>query len=427
MRISKIGFHNYRGFTDKEFELDNRVILFVGDNAKGKTTVLKGISLALSSWVTAFPEIQSVKFTAEDVRKVPSEDSEIPTFNPCSNSIVNCAVVTESKPIEWSKQYKNHSKKDSFRDAAKEALAKIEKHEQISLPFFGFYGTGRLWNTDKRIRAPRKENLLRKDSRYNAYQDCFESSSTDKILRLWVRKLSHAEFVEGKQSTVLKSVWDCIKCAIPHVDDAKWNPKSDDIVLYFDDGTKCESENLSEGQRIVMSLVADLCVRICLLNPHLNGEAIKQTDGVVLIDEVDLHLHPKWQKKLIPCLAELFPKLQFILTTHSPFVIQSMEGISDGRVISLDRDEPVTSRQTFNSVEDISENVMNVDIPQRSERFMAMKQAAKQYYALLKESKTSTSEEREKLKTRLDELSAPFSDNPAYVAFLEAKREAAGL
>jgi predicted ATP-binding protein involved in virulence len=79
--------------------------------------------------------------------------------------------------------------------------------------------------------------------------------------------------------------------------------------------------NLSDGQRIMLTLVGDLAARIVKLNPHLGEAALCETRGVVLIDELDLHLHPKWQRRVIRDLKTTFPQVQFVATTHSPQVI----------------------------------------------------------------------------------------------------------
>jgi predicted ATP-binding protein involved in virulence len=435
MRLSEVTYHNFRGFEDKKFSLDSPLVLFVGDNAKGKTSVLKGIALALSSWTSAFPEIKLLKYTSDDVRKVADrEGSEIPTFNPCSESNVQCWMKTDGLPFlmpdsfDWIRSYGRHSYMNKLKQIAKEYLGAIERGKEVSLPYFGFYGTGRLWHVDKRLMALRGKDFYR-DSRYKAYQNALDASSSDEMLRKWIAKLSHAEFIEWKKSSVLASVWTCLKKIIPDVTNVYWNPKEDDIVFEFKDGKSLPLNNLSEGQRMVASLITDLCVRISLLNPHLNGEARKLTEGVVLIDEIDLHLHPKWQKTIVPDLKDLFPNIQFILTTHSPFIIQSLEGVKGAKIINLDDDElPYDySRQAHRSVEDIAENVMNVVMPQRSKRYMAMKKAAKEYFDLLKE--VSTNEEmRIAAKQKLDNLIADYgTDNPAYAAFLESKAETAGV
>lgn len=430
MRLSKIEYFNFRGFEKKEFSLDNPVVLFVGDNAKGKTSALKGVALVLSSWNSAFPEINALKYSMDDVRKVAVRGgTEIPTFNPCSESYVKGLLTDEQEQdIDWLRRYGSHANSDELKRKAKQFLKKIEENENVDLPYFGYYGTGRLWDVDKRITS-KKEKVFFRDSRYKAYQDALDASSSDKILRKWIAKLSHAEFIERKKSSVLASVWACLKKIIPDVSNVDWNPKEDDIFFEFNNGKVIPLNNLSEGQRIVASLVMDLCIRFSLLNPHLNGNACERTTGVVLIDEIDLHLHPKWQKRIVPDLAELFPRIQFILTSHSPFIIQSLEGISGAKIINLDNEDGVEeySRQNHRSVEDIAEHVMNVDMPQRSERYIAMKNAAKEYFDL--QEKVSANEaELEEAKRVLEKFVAQYgTDNPAYAAFLESKAESAGV
>ena len=97
---------------------------------------------------------------------------------------------------------------------------------------------------------------------------------------------------------------------------------------------------MRSGYRTVIGMVADIAYRMALLNPQLRGEAVKQTPGIVLIDELDLHLHPKWQWKIVDCLKSVFPKIQFIATTHAPIVISSC---SDTAIIDLheDSEEPI--------------------------------------------------------------------------------------
>lgn len=435
MWLSKVKYFNFRGFEEKEFSLDSPLVLFVGDNAKGKTSALKGIALALSSWTSAFPEIKSLKYTSDDVRKVAvREGSEIPTFNPCSESYVQCTVIETRgpfhipTPLEWSRRYGNRSNKNDLKHIAQKYLWAMDDGKEISLPYFGFYRTDRLWHANKYFMALGQKADSR-DSRYKAYQNSLEASSSDILLRKWIAKLSHAEFIEGKKSSVLASVWTCLKKIIPDVTKVDWNPKEDDIVFEFNNGRTLPLSNLSEGQRIVASLVTDLCIRISLLNPHLNGNARELTTGIVLIDEIDLHLHPKWQKRIVPDLAELFPKIQFILTSHSPFIIQSLESVKGARIINLDDEESPYdyTRQSYRSVEDIAEYVMNVIMPQRSERYIAMKNAAKEYFDLLKTISTDD-DKRNKAKQKLDKLVAKYgTDNPAYAAFLESKAESAGV
>lgn len=92
------------------------------------------------------------------------------------------------------------------------------------------------------------------------------------------------------------------------------------MALKSEDGTILPFSTLSDGYRNVIKIILEIATRMCILNPYLQGEALQKTPGVVVIDELDLSLHPTWQKKIISILKNLFPKIQFICATHSPFI-----------------------------------------------------------------------------------------------------------
>jgi predicted ATP-binding protein involved in virulence len=110
-------------------------------------------------------------------------------------------------------------------------------------------------------------------------------------------------------------------------------------------------------------MAADIAIRCATLNPQLGENAARETPGVVLIDEVDLHLHPRWQRRVVDDLLRSFPKIQFFGTTHSPFIIQSLRPIEG--VLLLNLDNPQAGDFTNKSVEDITEEVQGVELPVR--------------------------------------------------------------
>lgn len=99
--------------------------------------------------------------------------------------------------------------------------------------------------------------------------------------------------------------------------------KEQDLVFEREGSGALPFATLSDGYRNMVALVADVAWRASVLNPHYGANAAAQSEGVVLIDEVDLHLHPRWQRKVLGDLRRTFPRLQFIVTTHSPQVIAS--------------------------------------------------------------------------------------------------------
>jgi predicted ATP-binding protein involved in virulence len=80
---------------------------------------------------------------------------------------------------------------------------------------------------------------------------------------------------------------------------------------------------LSDGEKCLLAMVGDLARRLAIANPGLLEQL--QGSGIVLIDEIELHLHPKWQREIIPALTRTFPNCQFIVTTHSPQVISHVQ------------------------------------------------------------------------------------------------------
>lgn len=172
---------------------------------------------------------------------------------------------------------------------------------------------------------------------------------------------------------------------------------------------------LSDGERSFLAMVCDLGRRLALANPDADDPLLGS--GVVLIDELELHLHPRWQREICEKLRNTFPNIQFIGTTHSPFVIQAVKA---GELINLDPEE--FGEYADRSIEDIAENVMGVELPQKSQRYYKMIEAATEYYRLLR-TRSALPDEIYEAERKLSILSEPFSDDPAFQALLRIERE----
>jgi len=312
-------------------------------------------------------------------------------------------------------------------------LEALLKKETVSLPLLLYYGAGRLWDIHRRVATEKPGSQL------DAYRYCLDPKSDHKAFEKWFKKLSYTELQKRQTLPALEAVKKAVLSCIPDATEFYHDTDLDQIVIKLKQEGLVPFNNLSDGYRNIVAMVADIAHRAARLNPHFETEAAQKTKGIVLIDEIDLHLHPKWQRRVVRDLQNAFPAMQFIATTHSPFILQSLE---PGEVIDLNHDAlpeaianvppdvaaPGPADQYSNrSIEDIVEDVMGVEVPSRSERYQAMYQAAKEYYQLLQSAKEMPQEQIEPLKRKLDELSAPFSDNIAYHAFLEMERMAAGL
>ena len=191
-----------------------------------------------------------------------------------------------------------------------------------------------MWNDSKLLGKSKKIDLPRSVG----YEECIEPSSSYNTFGQWFKyaMLSAAEFDraakevgdnrENPYASVLRAVRQAVTACLKSMGwtDINFSFAQQDFVLIHPDMGELTIDVLSDGARSVISMAADLAYRMVRLNPDLGERAALDTPGVVLIDEVDMHLHPSWQQTVLYDLQEAFPKVQFIVTTHSPQVLTSV-------------------------------------------------------------------------------------------------------
>jgi predicted ATP-binding protein involved in virulence len=145
---------------------------------------------------------------------------------------------------------------------------------------------------------------------------------------------------------------------------------------------------LSDGYKSTISLVADIAYRMAVLNPQLLGGVCKKTSGIVVIDEVDLHLHPSWQQRILGDLTAIFPKVQFIVSTHAPAVLSS---VKSENIILLDNGEVFEPSGEVHGkdVNTIISSVMNT-----AERPPEIKSLFNDFYGMIDDGNLQKAEEK---------------------------------
>lgn len=439
MQIKQIELNNFRKYASVRVNFHPKFTLLIGNNASGKTTILDALAILLSTYFQGAQITTGVTtLKKSDARYIVVEKEGQVFLEPQKGVWLKASAILHEveHTVEWIRELGDRGGK------AKELIAqgndirkKVAKGLSPDLPLLCYYGAGRLWELHRDVKTESPGSQL------DAYRFCLDPKSDQYVFQKWYRRLTLSELQRKTEIPALQAVRNAILKCIPGAKNFIFDLNEEKLLIELEREGVVRFDDLSDGFRNMVAMVADIAHRCAKLNPQFGDKAAQLTQGTILIDELDLHLHPKWQRRVIPDLRSAFPQLQFIATTHSPFIIQSA---SIGEVIDLDNlnisetsDNMTASDNvaavvpddlyTGKSIEDIVETVMDIPVPQRSQRYQEMYDVAKEYYALLEDGKQSADAEKVEIKHRLDKLSAPFSENVAYHAFLEMKRVSAGL
>jgi predicted ATP-binding protein involved in virulence len=416
MKLEKITLENFKCYEKETFEFDESFTVLIGDNGKGKTTILDAIAILLGAYFQSWDTPTGQRtINKKDVRRVNYIKKGAFNSEPQTSSTLTGKACIRETRIEWLRSLNDRGKKAKyFVKLGADDRQAVAQGQDIDLPLLVYYGAGRLWEIHRDIK------IEKPGSRLDAYRYCLETTSDRKAFEAWFKRLTLGSLQKNKENKFLKIVEEAVlKCLPEGAFKFEYDVDEDELILYFEK-EPMQFNKLSSGYRNMVAMVADIAYRACHLNPHLAEKAATESKGIVLIDEIELHLHPRWQRQVVENLKSAFPNLQFIVTTHSPFIIQSL---TRNEIIDLNHDaghQP--SLEANSSIEDIIENIQGIPVPQRSYRYQEMYDTAKRYYELLEKSKTVPQAELAQIEAALNQLSAPFSDDVAYHAFLEMKR-----
>lgn len=356
--MNNIRLQNFRCYADRFIVFKPGINLLVGDNASGKTSVLKACKYVLSSFFSGFSDENTkwINPDVDDFRHVELDGillQELPiliTFD-AEDTIAYPEMTRRSlinlfgeKTDRWYTLIKN-SKKNSrpltsgikeYKDYA--ALLKEtytnESGQQKSLPLFANFSTEDIHSTRK-IDAGKFKIYNHKPS--FGYYECLEG---DGFLPYWIKRLlilQEGERNKQEIAIVRKAISDALGadgCNI--IQDLRIRPLQKKVYYCFMDGREVEADYLSDGYRRLVNIITDIAFRCALLNRGLYGEeACAHTKGTVLIDEIDLHLHPTLQSLVLKGLRNAFPQVQFIVSSHAPMVMSSVKSNEKNTVYFL--------------------------------------------------------------------------------------------
>lgn len=401
LKLNQLTLYDYRCFREIRIDFDPDLTVIVASNGAGKTSVLDAIAVALGPYVGAFDEANGKHFLSSDIRLQPTRETKSNEMEYAHGGVklqatgqIDANGFDGPASVDWQRSLAGPTKaKTTVKDA--KALVHYGKRLQsevrtpgrdVVLPIVAYYGTGRLWQQKKLTIS----KSLPRRSRTVGYTDCLDSASSYKSFVAWFRYWTTSALEEmsaahdllapqggGEFFGYLRSVSGAVNTCLAPVGwkDITFSLARDGLIARHEQHGSLAVDMLSDGIRNMIGLVADIAFRATKLNGHLGAHAATHTPGIVLIDEVDMHLHPAWQQTVLASLREAFPLVQFIVTTHSP---QVLSVVQNEQIRVIEASGATVSKATVPLTEtygvpsnDVLEVVMQVDpqppVPERAD------------------------------------------------------------
>ncbi len=329
MKINQIRIQNYMGIEELKIDFKDGVNLIIGNNGAGKTSLLNALSFLVS---TCFYSVGG--FLGGNLRdnvrvKMTSMGDTVSNLVPCFPVSIGGNIELSGHEYDLTFQSKsmadvecadNYVMPEKFRDIFSGELA---------APLLCFVRAGKnsiTGNSGNNVREFNK--VLRSD----AYKNCLSATERYEDIQKWCLQMDYAEYQQHKEVKEYRAFKDIVSKFMSVIDTGDEQPRIyysslEGSLIYFNGSDSIPFDRLSAGYQSLLCLITDLAYRAVILNPFL-GNIAEETDGVVLIDEIDIHLHPIWQWRVLVALRETFPKVQFIIATHSPIILSSAKDAS---------------------------------------------------------------------------------------------------
>ena len=344
MKLKKVRITNYRCFREADIDFDEHTTLIVGKNGAGKTAILDAVAVAVSTFLLGIDGGVSRNISRDDARyEFHDLDGTVDPQHQFPVNIESTGDCLDNHDVKWVRSLNSESGNTTVKEARE--LTNISKDTQkrimtgdksLILPLISYYGTGHLYAQKKE-----KKNIksLTEFKRQVGYVDCMAAESNEKLMLNWFQIQTLKSLQEQQRTGIvekpllLKNVESAICKCFERISGSKnadivFDLDTHRLVLNFEsvDGSlqKFAMDEMSDGYKNTLSMIGDIAYRMAVLNPMLGDKVLEETPGVVVIDEIDLHLHPQWQQTIISDLNTIFPKIQFIVSSHAPAVINSV-------------------------------------------------------------------------------------------------------
>ena len=332
-QLREIRVDNYRCFDELRLPLEKDTTVLFAENGGGKTALLTALAMGLAVIQRDSPKTLKLAAGRDSRRGVPDDKGPPEPAGPCE--ITWTAAVGDSETVTWSTAVQLASGRTRHRARHRQIFEAVEQARVpgVRWPLFAWYGVDRLERLHDRSR---KVELTR--DRWEAYASALDPNLDEAPLLQWLQNEFLGDTARRQQKLPERffhaAVMEAAVRATPGATHAWYDAVEKDPVVRFEDGHEAPWSELSDGYHVFIALVADIARRAVMLNELDGVEAPARVEGVVLIDELDLHLHPRWQRVALPRLREAFPRLQLVVSTHSPQILSSAENRQVRRLVN---------------------------------------------------------------------------------------------
>jgi predicted ATP-binding protein involved in virulence len=328
VKLKRLDIKDFRCKSAASLQLGSRLTILMGENGAGKTTFLDAISIALGLIISYLPRAEGRGFRERgEIRQsegkvLPYARIAVETVDGIAWDCIKKAPRTKSKILETGKRQLRELIDHNI-------LEPLANDDEFTLPIFAYYGVSRaLLDIPERRRGFDSES----DRIVDALDQALASGSNFRSAFIWYynKEMEELRLRNAMRNfdvvhPQLQAVRQCLLTLFPNLTNPRFAVKPPPRLIVTENSEDLELSQLSDGYKTMIGLAIDLSRRMAAGNPDMDNPL--ESPAIVLIDEVDLHLHPAWQQRVVSDLLRCFPNTQFILTTHSPIVVEGVNNL----------------------------------------------------------------------------------------------------
>lgn len=329
MYLERISINNFKAVKSMEIEFTPGVNLLIGDNGVGKTSILEAIAVVLSGMLKGMNGVPTKNILQNDIHFVLEEKGDASSEIRYDIPVEIAGILkTGDLSFQWKRIRTDENRNAGTKmedDGIVKWMQRNSNEPDTLLPLLCFQSDARVWQMRRGDFG--KELKKKLNDRRCGYIGCLDYSLDIKGIQAWCLKMELNAFQKKHEIREYEAFKKIVSVFMKRISQLTSIPKISystqlEQLVYQEGETVLPISDLSAGYQSLLWMVMNLAYRLALLNPE-KAENLGDTAGIVLIDEIDMHLHPKWQWNIVNALEETFPNIQFILATHSPIVISS--------------------------------------------------------------------------------------------------------